>query len=108
MAVIFNQDKSSGTWELAVLEAIHNHVRSTDFSTHPAHRIAAIAAETGVEIDTLAKVGLSNAQICFCMLSYIDCSLHALEFSFTLLSSFCFDFKIFYSLMIIATCVVIY
>ena len=63
MRVALPRDKSSGNWELTILEAIYNHARSIDSSAYLAHRISATSAETRASINTFAKAGLSNAQI---------------------------------------------
>ncbi|CZS93089.1 uncharacterized protein RCO7_11158 [Rhynchosporium graminicola] len=65
MRVCLLKDRASTEvqWKLKVLEATHNHAASADSTAHPAHRIASITAETRVAISSLAKAGISNAQI---------------------------------------------
>ncbi|CZT53318.1 uncharacterized protein RSE6_14806 [Rhynchosporium secalis] len=65
MRVYLLKDRASTEvqWKLKVLEAIYNHAASADSIAHLAHRITSITAETRVAISSLAKAGISNAQI---------------------------------------------
>jgi hypothetical protein len=53
----------TNTWTLKVLEASHNHEPSLDFTSHPAHRLAALPPDAHRTINTLARSGLLPTQI---------------------------------------------
>lgn len=63
MKVVIRLDKVSSTWSVEVLEPAHNHPPSAAVTAHPAHRIAAISADTYTAISTLSRAGLSPGQI---------------------------------------------
>lgn len=63
MRVELRLDTLSNTWALKVLEASHNHEPSLDFTSHPAHRLAALDPSAHKTIQTLARSGLPPTQI---------------------------------------------
>ncbi|RKF83730.1 hypothetical protein GcM1_155011, partial [Golovinomyces cichoracearum] len=63
MRATLSKDKTSDQWKFSVIDGEHNHAPSADFAAHPAHRLAAISAETRSQMNTFAKAGLSSSQI---------------------------------------------
>ena len=64
MRITLAMDRISGQWQVKVLEGIHNHAVSANFTAHLAHRIAFISAEMRASIDALAKLIYQTLKFC--------------------------------------------
>jgi hypothetical protein len=56
-------DKISDTWNVKVLEAVHNHGPSVASTAHPIHRSTALTLTACATISTLSRAGLQPRQI---------------------------------------------
>jgi len=63
MKVALKRDEISGSWELEVIQGLHNYEASADPTAHPAYRIAALDPRIYAQVENLALSGLNNAQI---------------------------------------------